>query len=218
MKLTRGKINKIRKAKKQSVIKGGKVKRRRQRNKTFRRKGGSNIRYKSIRRKSPKRRYRGGENALPCPAADIANVDTLGCKRSNALKLYPDKNLGCQEEASAKFQQWNNRCQSVREKESEMKRAQVAGPGQSQVAQAPQQVEVAQEFQAPQQPSQTQMSAEAIVPFSEPTQQSAVVQAPMPQQSAVVQQPQMPQQSAIVQQPQMPQQSAVVQASMPQQS
>ena len=84
MKLSRGKINKIRKAKKQSVIKGGKVKRRETKNKTFRRKGGSNIRYKSIRRKSPKRRFRGGrindpagqESAIPVQQP-IAPQDNL---------------------------------------------------------------------------------------------------------------------------------------------
>ena len=116
MKLSRGKISKIRKAKKQSVIKGGKVKRRETKNKTFRKKGGSNIRYKSIRRKSPKRRYRGGKDPLDCPAKNI-DPNTMSCDRKGNREIFgihPDKNPGCLEEAAAKTAAWNDRCSKAR--------------------------------------------------------------------------------------------------------
>ena len=185
MKLSRGKISKIRKAKKQSVIKGGKVKRRGTKNKTFRRKGGSNIRYKSIRRKSPKRRYRGGNEA--CPAKDI-DPNTMSCDRKGNREIFgihPDKNPGCEDEAVAKTAAWNERCSKVRAEADSIKAPLTPSNESRQQSggiQSPQQefsVPATQQVDTEPQIGQAQQLGSALVPLEEsiiPEQQLPVQQ------------------------------------------
>ena len=220
MKLSRGKISKIRKAKKQSVIKGGKVKRRGTKNKTFRRKGGSNIRYKSIRRKSPKRRYRGGNDA--CPAKEI-DPNTMSCDRKGNREIFgihPDKNPGCLDEAAAKTAAWNERCSEDRA-EADSKKDPLTPSNE------PNQQSPRSEFPVPDpqqevpgsQFGQRQQSASDLVPFEEtiiPTQQQPLQQQPL-QQQPLQQQPlqQEPLQQQPLQQEPLQQQSAMVTAPQP---